>query len=155
MTDPDTLVAGARLSRARYAAADGRSIDLPSGRGPLVLLVMHSAECVECARYLSALLAGADRTAWGARVFGIVRDASGASADRVTGRGAILVDRARALAAGAARLIVADEWGEVHFACAAGADHRMPGVDEVLEWVRFIAIQCPECEGPEGEWRTL
>ena len=21
--------------------------------------------------------------------------------------------------------------------------------------VRFLAIQCPECEGPEGDWRTV
>jgi hypothetical protein len=27
--------------------------------------------------------------------------------------------------------------------------------DEVLERVKFVAMQCPECEGPEGEWRKL
>ena len=51
--------------------------------------------------------------------------------------------------------MIADEWGEVYSVADAGAGHRFPGAPEIIEWVRFLAIQCPECEGPEGEWKTV
>lgn len=26
------------------------------------------------------------------------------------------------------------------------------GVEEILDWVRFVGAQCPECVLPEAEW---
>jgi hypothetical protein len=54
-----------------------------------------------------------------------------------------------------AALVIADEWGEVYSVADAGTGHRFPTPPEIIEWVRFLAIQCPECEGPEGEWKTV
>jgi hypothetical protein len=51
---------------------------------------------------------------------------------------------------GNAMVVIADEWGEVYFGADAGAGHEFPTPVEIAEWVRFLAIQCPECEGPEG-----
>ncbi len=53
----------------------------------------------------------------------------------------------------AAWLAVVDEWGEVFEVVRFGADHGFPAPSGVVEWTRFVAIQCPECEGPEGPWR--
>lgn len=41
---------------------------------------------------------------------------------------------------------VADRWGEiVHVFRGEGGRGAMPTVDELLEWVNFVRIQCPEC----------
>lgn len=44
-------------------------------------------------------------------------------------------------------LAIADQWGEVHAGVAAGAEHRWLAVAEVADWLRYLAMQCPECEG--------
>ena len=46
--------------------------------------------------------------------------------------------------------MITDEWGEVYFVADAGAGHDLPTLVEIGDWVRFLAIQCPECEGPGG-----
>jgi hypothetical protein len=38
-------------------------------------------------------------------------------------------------------VLVADRWGEIQHR----ADARLPRVDELMSWVRFVQIQCPEC----------
>ena len=42
---------------------------------------------------------------------------------------------------------VADPWGEVRMRHAAGAAHDLPSPAELVDWARFVAMQCPECEG--------
>ena len=44
-------------------------------------------------------------------------------------------------------VVVADRWGEIYF--IQGADHAsgLPTADDLVEWVRFVQIQCPECQG--------
>ncbi|HSL72589.1 MAG TPA: hypothetical protein VK864_20230 [Longimicrobiales bacterium] len=53
-------------------------------------------------------------------------------------------------------LIIADRWGVVYHAVATQAMTDLPGPDEIEEWVRFLATQCPECgvidEPGYGEW---
>ena len=45
-------------------------------------------------------------------------------------------------------MIIADQWGEVFLVEAGGAGvHGLPAAEEVVEWLRFVAIQCPECQG--------
>jgi hypothetical protein len=45
------------------------------------------------------------------------------------------------------RVVIADRWGEIlHTASAPGGDvSQLLSVDEVLSWVGFVRIQCPEC----------
>jgi hypothetical protein len=95
---------------------------------------------------------------WGGRLTIVVpggRADAATFAETTTDMLEVVVDPERAFGAGHATLIVADEWGEVHFVADAGAGHELPSQEEVVQWVRFLAIQCPECEGPEGEWRTI
>lgn len=48
-------------------------------------------------------------------------------------------------------VVIADRWGEVHH--VATSDEALAGLpppDALIEWLRFVQIRCPECE---GEWR--
>jgi hypothetical protein len=41
--------------------------------------------------------------------------------------------------------LVADRWGEIVF--VAPIDPAALDVEDLAEWVRFVQIKCPECEG--------
>jgi hypothetical protein len=45
------------------------------------------------------------------------------------------------------QVVVADRWGEIlHLETPPAGDlSQFPHIDEVLSWVRFARIQCPEC----------
>lgn len=43
--------------------------------------------------------------------------------------------------------IVADRWGEIQFAAAAGTVDALPDPAEIADWVRHVRSRCPECEG--------
>ena len=44
-------------------------------------------------------------------------------------------------------VVIADRWGEIYH--VEGADHAsdLPTADDLIEWVRFVRLQCPECQG--------
>jgi hypothetical protein len=130
-----------------------------------VLVFVDAPDCERCREYVRGLLARrADIGSWGGCIGVVVRGALPGEARTMSpGMEALLRELGDAdvalLAASehtteGAALVVADEWGEIHFA-AESARHELPAPDEVVDWVRFVAIQCPECEGPEGEWKTL
>jgi hypothetical protein len=54
----------------------------------------------------------------------------------------------REAVAGAPRpgVIVADRWGEIHVV-AGGRMEDLPAPGEIVEWLRFVQGQCPECQG--------
>ena len=52
-----------------------------------------------------------------------------------------------ALGVRAPAVVIADQWGEVHETREAGGEHRFPTETEIEDWLRYLAIQCPECEG--------
>lgn len=142
------------------SAPAGAMVGLRSGRGPRVLVMVHSAGCEECGRYVRGDLASsADRVAeWGGRLAVVVpgrMEGAIELAKTIPGTMQVLGDPKETVASGSAAVVIADEWGEVYFQADAGADHHFPAAAEIGEWVRFIAIQCPECEGPEGEWKTV
>jgi hypothetical protein len=43
--------------------------------------------------------------------------------------------------------LVADRWGEIFFVATATSIDDLPGSDELIAWVRFVQMHCPECEG--------
>jgi hypothetical protein len=134
-------------------------VNLGSGHGPRALVTLHSASCPECQHYVGDLVSGLDRLAeWGGRLAVVVPGQVGKahelakiSVDAMQ----VLGDSEGKLATGRAMVVIADEWGEVYFVADAGAGHTLPIPAEIENWIRFLAIQCPECEGPEGEWRTV
>jgi len=53
-----------------------------------------------------------------------------------------------------AAVCIADRYGEVYFAVSCSAA-RCPSAGDILDWLRFIEIQCPECgvsEWPHESW---
>jgi hypothetical protein len=44
-------------------------------------------------------------------------------------------------------VVIADRWGEIHLVQDARAVAELPPVDHLVEWLRYIAHKCPECEG--------
>jgi hypothetical protein len=43
--------------------------------------------------------------------------------------------------------VVADRWGEIVYVARATDAAGLPPLDELIEWLRWIEIRCPECEG--------
>jgi peroxiredoxin len=41
-------------------------------------------------------------------------------------------------------IVVADRWGEIHHVADG---NTVPSPDDVIEWLRYVQHQCPECEG--------
>ena len=41
-------------------------------------------------------------------------------------------------------VVVADRWGEIAFVTHTA---ELPPGGEILEWLRFVQLQCPECQG--------
>jgi hypothetical protein len=44
-------------------------------------------------------------------------------------------------------LLIADRWGEIYFVGTAPRACELPGPLEILEWLRYIEYECPECQG--------
>ena len=44
-------------------------------------------------------------------------------------------------------IVVADRWGEIHHIADGKTVDDLPGPDDVIEWLRYVQHQCPECEG--------
>ena len=156
--DKPTLIRGARLPHLRLPSApDGAPVPLvgPGGRAFPVIVAVHGAECDGCRAYLRRLSAvEAEIREWDGRVLVIVpgglEDAARLAA-AVDPRFTVLADAeggwARWMGKDGVAAVVADPWGEVRFRHDAGMAHDLPEPAELADWARFIAIQCPECEG--------
>lgn len=44
-------------------------------------------------------------------------------------------------------VVIADRWGEVYLAVGGASVADLPGADEILECLRYVAHECPECQG--------
>jgi hypothetical protein len=146
-----------RIPDLRLAPVAGGSAVPVRARGRMstVLLLRHHADCLACDEYTELLASrGADISDWDGRVLVVVAesDVEGLLFETpafptfptVIDQGNRL---ANALNAQAPALAVTDRWGEIHLMENAGAEHRFPSADEVVSWLRYLAIQCPECQG--------
>ena len=157
-TDRPRLVQGERLPDLRLAdARTGATVPLvaPGGRQVPVVVVMDGAECDACRVYLRRLAdAAAELRVWDGRVLAVVpgeAEEAARVADGLHPPFPVLADPERRLqrflrSEGAA-VLVADPWGEVRFRHVADPAHDLPEPAELVDWARFVAIQCPECEG--------
>ena len=102
--------------------------------GPRVLLLPHDG-CAICSEWAARELGAVEQDVrgWGGRILH-------------------LAPELRSPWPGTAWLAVVDEWDEVYHVAVIGPDHAFPDARDVVEWVRFVAIQCPECEAPEWPW---
>ncbi len=44
-------------------------------------------------------------------------------------------------------VVIADRWGEVRHVAHPADDRGLPGIDDLIEWLRFVQAECPECQG--------
>lgn len=44
-------------------------------------------------------------------------------------------------------VLIADQWGELFVVEPAGVEHVLLAPDEIVAWLRYLAVQCPECQG--------
>lgn len=154
---PARLESGDRLPPLSLAGkGEAPSLDLRSGRGPRVVVTLHERPCRDCEGYLDSLAGALDEAReWGGEILALAPGSRSGKWSGTPPEIPVFDDPERVLASGRAAAFVADRWGEVYFAAEAGQGHGLPEVGELVSWLRFIAIQCPECEGPEGPWRTL
>lgn len=44
-------------------------------------------------------------------------------------------------------VMLVDRWGTVQHIATAATESGLPAPQAVLEWLRYLQMQCPECEG--------
>jgi len=143
-----------RLPDITLPGADGVPVRLRArGRRATLLLLVHAPGCAACGAFVQGLEAEADEIeAWDGRPLIVQPEPGPAAAAPAPGRHFPLLSDpdarvSTALSVRPPALVLADQWGEVHLRHEAGEDHRFPTVAEIVEWLRFLAIQCPECQG--------
>jgi hypothetical protein len=43
--------------------------------------------------------------------------------------------------------LIADRWGEIVHVAGGSDVADLPTPEDLLDWIRYVEIQCPECEG--------
>ena len=154
-TQRDVLGVGDRLPALTLQAVDGRIVDLRQARHSSVVVFPHP-RCEGCLAYLLRLDERADDLAvWGSRPLAVPVDEAEARALAQQLSFPVLLDHDARLRRGAgtrtdaAAVLVADRFGTVYRSDRVGRDHRLPGDREIVEEVRFIGSQCPECGVPD------
>jgi hypothetical protein len=153
----DLKLGARRLPDVKLASAPGGSPTplRPPGRVSPVLVLVDRAECESCRAWLGRLAAvSADIGEWDGRVI-VVVPASPDQAMRIANDAAkhftVLGGPDRTLAArlgiSIPALVIADQYGEIHHAAPLSDAHDLPDPAEVVGWLRYLAIQCPECQG--------
>jgi peroxiredoxin len=59
----------------------------------------------------------------------------------------LVITRDRVPGVSAPAVVVADRWGEIVFAEEKSDVADLPGPQELVDWLNYVMIQCPECEG--------
>ena len=135
------------------ASGNGPHSLTPRARWSLVIVLLHGLDCEDCLRFLHQLEgAQAGLTEWDAEIAVVLKqisDNGGMPALAPTIR--VLVDAEHTVEAAAhvaaPAVLVVDQWRDVRESWEAGEAHHFPPVTELISWARFLATQCPECEG--------
>ncbi len=167
MTVPTSPATGDLLPAFTLPARDGGpDVKLRApGRLATVLVALHD-DCAPCDAYLAALAAQeAELRDWDGRVMAVrvgradaesaARSSEGekhahAAPHRPAERVRVAADPERSLASAgitAPAVLIADQWGELFVVEPAGAEHALLAPDEIVAWLRYLAVQCPECQG--------
>lgn len=140
------------LALPRAPGGEPCPLRAPGRRSPVLVLV-HGDGCAACGEFVARLEAEIQSIEeWDGRPLVIApEDLARAGGLRLRTGLPVLADPERrlgtALSVRPPALVVADQWGEVHEVHPAGEDHRFPEPDAVVAWLRYLAVQCPECQG--------
>lgn len=134
--------------------SDRQPVILKPGRGALVWIVVHGDRCTECREYVRKVWDKRhDIFQWEERLTVVVREPGPDYPDFGIAELDVLLEGNPKLSFSGTGLIIADEWGDIFHATAG--HHRFLSEASLAEWLRFVAMQCPECEQPEGPWREI
>lgn len=143
--------------------SDGRQLDLwqYKGRRNLVIFVAHAASCQECRKYLQTMAQHyRSFQEWETQVLALVpgsQEEIQKLCSEIDIPYPVAIDQSgvasfklglapqRGTQGPQAGLTITDRWGEIYETCKASQTHRLPSVEEILNTLRFIEIQCPEC----------
>ena len=122
----------------------------PTRRHSSLFIFIHGPECERCNDFIRQVAAESELLAeWDADPVVVLPGPF--LADPRTGPFPVLSDSearfAGSLGLRAPACVIADQWGEVHLRHEAGEDHSFAAIPELVAWARFLAIQCPECQG--------
>lgn len=155
-THSEGVAVGERLPAVALATAGSESLDLRRTRHESSVLVFVHRDCGDCQAYVAGLEALAQRLhAWGGRVLVVAADWDHARSLAGEVSSTIVCDEGAHARAGAglgsadAAVVVSDKFGTVYRCVAAGAGHELVAPDELLEEVRYMGSQCPECGVPD------
>ena len=122
-------------------------------RWSLVVVFLHGFDCEDCVHFLQELEeVQADLTEWDAQIAVVLKRISdNARMPELAPTIQVLVDAEHMFESAAhvvaPAVLVVDQWRDVRESWEAGESHRFPAVSELVSWARFLATQCPECEG--------
>lgn len=132
----------------------GGSVGWRDVRHVTVAVFLHP-DCSGCDDYLRRLGQEQRLPMWGGRILAI-EDAPAGSRGVDLPEGVLAVTdpdgqarRVAGVPTGTAAVLVVDRFGQVFARRTDEAGHDLPSVGEVFEEVRFISVQCPECEVPD------
>jgi hypothetical protein len=60
---------------------------------------------------------------------------------------ALIVTMTRIEGIPAPGIVVSDRWGEIYYVQAADRASGLLAPDELMEWLRYVRNECPECQG--------
>lgn len=133
------------------------------GRRNLVLFFVDSMDCRKCQEVLQLLNTAFDEIIAEETQLLIIMPASADSArefkESLGLRFPVLADssgsvfRRYGVVGESGELLLAvfisDRFGELYHVAIARGEHELPSAKEILGWLSFIEIQCPECGAPE------
>lgn len=122
-------------------------------RSNVLLFFHHGANCAACEAFLRTLTAHLERYRQEETAVLAIGPGEQAENQQMAARfghllpflsdpaGRVIAQQGLALPA----LIIADRWGEIWAAWLGGTTHQFPSEQDILRWLSFIEIQCPEC----------
>lgn len=162
MTAPVVARQGGIFPGFTLPDADGAAVSLERHRGRRNLAVVFAADLIDerpVTALLHELLARTEALTVEAAQVLVVVTAPRIAGQRVASGFPTLVDDGgrihRAVGATdtagrpAPAVFVTDRFREIFAAYVPGRDPGVPSAQEILEWLVFINIQCPECGVPE------
>lgn len=133
---------------------DRGSVGWRNVRHVTVAVFLHP-ECSDCDDYLRRLGQEQRLPMWGGRILAIGDPPPGPGGVELPDGVLPVTDpdgqarRAADVPPGTAAVLVVDRFGQVFARRTDEAGHDLPSAGDVLEEVRFISVQCPECEVPD------
>ncbi|MGH7445992.1 MAG: hypothetical protein ACRELT_00430 [Longimicrobiales bacterium] len=153
---PDRKISTERLPRLELTGPAGTVRLHAPQLGAPVLLLVRDASLERARAWMMALEQNASELrVWGGRPLLITEHVAKSAVPTVVAGDEVWSD----LGIRDSALIIADRWGVVYFLQETTTFDDLPPVDEVIEWVRYLSMQCPECgvidEPGYGEWALL